>query len=92
MLQRCPHCHQRLQPQRFGVPFGPMALRIIDAVDRAGPAGISTLALFAEVYAGRTGTVERLKTYIGTINSALAGKGVALRIDRASDIVTVRRA
>jgi len=90
--QHCPHCHKPLQPTRYGVGFGPLAIRIIDAIETAGPAGISSTDLFRAAYRERNGaTVERLKSYIGSINAALAGKGFAIRIDRASDRVIMRR-
>lgn len=92
MLQRCPHCNEPLQPLRYGVPFGPLAIRIIDAIDGAGAIGISTADLFRAAYGSRNGaTVERLKSYIGSINAALADKGYAIRIDRTTEHVMVRR-
>ena len=90
MLQRCPHCDKPLQPMRYGVGFGPLAIRIIDAIETAGPGGISSADLFGAVYRERNGaTVERLKGYIGTINASLAGKGLAIRIDRSTDRVFI---
>jgi hypothetical protein len=72
--------------------LGPLAARIIDAIEAAGAAGISTPDLFRAVYASRNGAkIERLKTYISTINTALAVGGFAIRIDRASGRITMRR-
>jgi hypothetical protein len=92
MLQRCPHCDKPIKPLRYGATFGPLAIRIIDAIERAGPGGITTPDLFRAVYENRNGaTIDRLKSYIGSINAELSPNGFAIRIDRASDRISLRR-
>jgi hypothetical protein len=79
----CPHCSQPLQPQRYGVTFGAKAIRIIDAIAQAGPAGVSGADLFAAAYGdngARNGrTLDTLRSYIGKINRSLAASGIAIR-------------
>lgn len=90
-LRVCPHCAKPLQPIRYGVPFGPLAVQIIDTVTHAGSDGIHIEHLFATIYRDRAGaTVDRLKSYIGSINAALADRGVAIRFDRHSNHIVVR--
>ena len=79
----CPHCAQPLQPVRYGVAFGPIAVRILDTIARAGSAGVSADDLFGAVYGRSNGaTIHRLRSYISQINVLIAGSGVAIRGDR----------
>jgi hypothetical protein len=78
----CPHCSKPLLPLRYGVAFGPIAVRIIDAIAHTGPAGISTADLFDAVYGPNSGaTIDRLRSYISQINHLLADTGIAIRND-----------
>jgi aminoglycoside phosphotransferase (APT) family kinase protein len=75
---------------RYGVPLGPLAVQIVDTIARAGNNGISSTELFDAIYRDRRGaTIDRLKSYIGSINAMLAKRGVAIRVDRYSNVVTM---
>ena len=74
MLSRgniCPHCGKPFGGIRFGLTFGPVAVLIIDIIDRAGPDGIDHDKLFEIVYRGRNAKRTALKSYICWINERL---------------------
>ena len=64
----CPHCGRQYGGIRFGLNFGPVAVRIIDTVQRAGPDGIDGSELFEIVYGQRTAARQALKGYVRVIN------------------------
>jgi hypothetical protein len=70
---RCPHCEQPLGGMRFGMRFGEMAIRIIDAVKRAGIDGIGYDELYDLLYAGRASKRSALRGHIYQINKKLEG-------------------
>ena len=77
----CPHCARPLQAVRYGVSFGPIAARIIDAIDGAGTRGITGPDLAAATY-GDAGSASicRLRTYVSAINRALSNRGSPVSI------------
>ena len=91
MAQRCPHCDRPFGGFRFGLRFGELAVRIIDAVKRAGVDGIEPDVLFELIYADRPSKRTALKGYVESINRRLAdvsdvrisARGGAYRIARA---------
>jgi len=92
-IPRCPHCAKPLVPLRYGVSFGPLAVRIIDTIEAAGHAGITTADLLRAVYHDRTGTRDRLRSYVGSINATLNARGAAviIRSDGLRYRITTRR-
>jgi hypothetical protein len=40
-VAHCPHCHQQLPILRCGVRLTPLKARLVDAIRRAGPDGVS---------------------------------------------------
>src|SRR5262245_42869142 len=77
----CPECGQLLVGHRFGVRFGPLARRLIDAVQRAAPDGISALDLLDIVYSDRAGgSLDRVKGYVCRINEKLSEHNVPMAI------------
>lgn len=88
----CPHCYQPLLPLRYGVAFGPVAVRIIDAAANAGARGIRFDDLVIAAYgAVNVDTRGRLRSYIGRINSMLTGRDVWLRGNRNVYRIATRR-
>jgi DNA-binding winged helix-turn-helix (wHTH) protein len=69
----CPHCGRPFGGIRYGVTFGPVAIKIIDTIKRAGPDGIDSDDLFEIVYSGRSASREAMKGYIRLINHQLRG-------------------
>jgi len=68
MTDRCPHCGQ-IRRLRYGAQLGPIATRIVDAIERAGADGISPSDLFDLIYADRPGRGRSaLSGYISVIN------------------------
>lgn len=57
---------------RFGITFGGIAVRIIDAVRRAGRDGIAHDDLFDLIYRDRPSNRSALKAYVNRINEMLA--------------------
>ena len=88
----CPHCSQPLRPSRYGITFGPLAIRIIDAIERGGRDGVTIADLSVAIYPGQRHAVVRLKNYIGLINHELAKRGVAIRIADGCARIGIRRA
>jgi hypothetical protein len=76
----CPHCGRAWGGIRHGVTFGGIAVRIIDAVERAGPDGIESDALLELVYGNRPSKRDALKSYVYAINDRLAEVGCKVRI------------
>jgi len=80
--QLCPHCAKPLQPVRYGIAVSAMAIRILDALDAAGPRGVSAADLFQVAYGNRGAKFGSLRSYVNALNRALAPSGVAIRSDR----------
>ena|SRR6187401_489433 len=77
----CPHCARPLQAVRFGVAFGPLAARIIDAIETTGARGITGTELAAATYGDAgSASIFRLRTYVSAINRILSQHGSAASI------------
>lgn len=88
----CPHCSEPLQPIRFGVPFGPIAVRIIDTVAAANAKGVARHDLLVAAYGHNDAKAERrLRSYVSAINRALTGSAVAIRAERGAYRLASRR-
>lgn len=74
MSVRCPVCDRPYGGQRFGLRFGELAVRIIDAVKHAGPDGIGYDDLYEMIYVDRPSQRSALKGYIEHINRRLSEK------------------
>lgn len=83
-LPRCPHCDQLLIQVRHGVRLGPLAIRIYDAVHRAGANGIDCDDLFSLAYAGRVATRRALKAYVSRINEKISEAPVRIKCSNGS--------
>jgi DNA-binding winged helix-turn-helix (wHTH) protein len=73
-MMTCPHCRQRLSGVRFGVQLGPIQLRIIDAITRAAPDGISRTDLVDLIYGDRPVVRQTISVHIRQINIALGAR------------------
>jgi hypothetical protein len=49
-VSHCPHCGQQLPTVRCGVRLSPLKARLLDAIRRAGPDGISSADLINELH------------------------------------------
>jgi hypothetical protein len=56
---------------RYGAPFGPQAIRILDTIKRAGRGGIDYDELFERTYSDRPSKRTALKGQILQINKKL---------------------
>ena len=82
--QRCTHCGQIIPPVRYGVRLGPLAARIVDAVQRAGADGIAYADLFEMIYHDRPASQRgALKGYVRQINYKLSEHGAPVCIRRS---------
>jgi hypothetical protein len=83
-MPTCPTCGRRFGDRRHGVTFGILAARIIQAVERAGPRGISAIDLVELVYHDRDGDqdalLKRLKGYVYRINEMFSSHDVPIAI------------
>jgi len=77
---RCPHCDRVWGGIRYDITFGPLATRIIDAVENAGPDGIDHEELFSLIYGERKAKRTALKSYIGWINHEFRCFATGVRI------------
>lgn len=71
----CPHCGQPLNTVRFGLRFPPIQTRILDAIVRAGPDGISRADLHNMIYGARATVRQLISVHINKINETLARGG-----------------
>ena len=71
LTSRCPHCERLLGGMRHGIRFGEQAIRIIDAITRAGPDGIGYDELFELTYQDRPVKRTALKGLVMQINKKL---------------------
>jgi hypothetical protein len=77
----CPHCAKPLQQTRYGAPLGPLAIKIVDAVEQSGVVGISAADLLVTVYGRRSGSnADRLRSYLSNINRTFAAHGSPVSI------------
>jgi hypothetical protein len=91
--QFCPHCSKPLTPVRYGVAVSALAVRILDALEHAGAAGIAAADLFHAAYGDhhRRADLGTLRSYVSALNRVLAPAGVAIRSDRCIYRLVTRR-
>jgi hypothetical protein len=71
-MPACPHCHQPIIAQRFGVRLTPLKAEIFDRVKRAGDLGVSSIEIVSDVYADRQAVSSTtIKAHINQINDVL---------------------
>lgn len=75
----CPHCGAPLEALRFGVRMRPIWVRIIDAIVRAGPDGISGADLRDVIYGDATVSRQVVAVHVHHINAALASTDYRIR-------------
>src|SRR5262245_58822954 len=69
----CPQCGKPIPEERLGLKFTPLKARIFDAINRAGPDGISGYQLVNDL--NLPVTQNTLKAHIWQINEQLAEVG-----------------
>jgi hypothetical protein len=76
--QVCDQCGQSVANVRHGIRLTALKVRILDAIERAGPGGIAARDLFDVVFANdlRTHSINTLKAHVFQINQALLGTGL----------------
>ena len=73
-------CYGCGKPTRLGIAFSPLKTRIIDAVDRAGPDGISAFELNRIIFPNRRNVGEAcIRAHVFQINQALKGTGYRIK-------------
>lgn len=80
--QVCSQCGQAIPETRYGLRLPPTKLRIIDAIARAGAAGIDADDLFELIYSGEQDVGRSaLKAHVWQLNDMLieAGAGVFIQ-------------
>ncbi len=82
MSPLCPHCRQPLINTRHGVRLSPIKARIFDAVERAGDAGVTRVALERLLY-DHTVSDKTVKAHVAQINDLLAHTDMRIRSDFA---------
>jgi hypothetical protein len=93
----CPHCHQQIAVERFGVRMTPLKAGIIDLVIAAGDDGISSRDILAsDLYRDRrphSGVWSPLgiKAHVQQINEVIAEKGVRIVSDQRRWFLQQRR-
>jgi hypothetical protein len=69
----CPHCHQNIGVERFGVRLSPLKARIVDMVKAAGDVGITAREIGDDIYRGmRERRPNTVGVHIFQINELLA--------------------
>jgi hypothetical protein len=91
IAERCPNCGRPSGGLRHGQQFGGTAVRIIDAVERAGVSGILIDDLFELVYRNRPAQRSALKAYINNINDKLREDGWVIRAGRTTRYRMIKR-
>ena len=74
----CGVCGQSTANIRHGVRLTELKARILDVIERAGPAGIAARDLFEIVFANdsRAHSIHTLKAHVWGLNQALRGTGL----------------
>lgn len=75
----CPHCGSPISELRFGVYMRPLWQRIVDAIVRAGPDGITGSDLRGVIYGDRIVTRQAIYVHVHMINAALEGTDYRIR-------------
>lgn len=49
----CPHCHQTIGVERFGVRLTPLKAELVDRIKAAGDVGVSSIEIVHDLYRDR---------------------------------------
>jgi hypothetical protein len=72
MNTHCPHCHQPIAPERFGVRLPLLKTAILDRIKRAGEIGVSSTEIITDVYCDRRPVkLTVIKAHVDQINDQL---------------------
>ena len=84
MTTGCPHCHQPIAVERFGVRLTPLKASIVDRITAAGDIGVSSVELIgSDLYRDRRPVKPTtIKSHVDQINDLLCGTEWRIFSDR----------
>jgi len=69
----CPHCHQTIGAERFGVRLTPLKAEIVDRIKAAGDIGVSSIEIVRDLYRNRhLVNLSTIKAHVYQINDLFA--------------------
>lgn len=85
MTTCCPHCHQPIRVERFGVHMTSIKAAIVDRIKAAGDVGVSSAEIVADLYRDRRPVkTSVIKSHILQIRELIERTGWCIYSDRRS--------
>jgi Fe2+ or Zn2+ uptake regulation protein len=79
----CPHCHQTIGAERFGVRLTPMKAAILDRIRRSGDIGVTSLEIVSDLYRERRPvSLQTVKAHTWQLNILLEETSWVIRSER----------
>ena len=83
MTTCCPHCHQPIATERFGVRLTPLKAAIFDRIRRAGELGVTSVEIVSDLYVDRRPVSSTtIKAHAFQINEQLCATDWRIVSDR----------
>jgi hypothetical protein len=81
-MTACPHCHQSIATERFGVRLTPLKAAIFDRIKRSGDLGVASAELIVDLYRDRRPVESAtIKAHVNQINDLLVSTDWRIRSD-----------
>ena len=82
-VSKCPQCNQPIRHERFGLYLPRLKASIVDAIEGAGPAGITPHEIIARCWPRREKTdPHTVDAHVWQLNDLFRDRGVQIVVDR----------